>query len=50
MLIHKVANLNLPALDGRVVAAFPRRDYVLVVTEYGSVYKLVFDYREEWEG
>jgi hypothetical protein len=49
MLIHKVANLNLPTLDGKIVAAFPKRDYVLVITEYGSVYKLVFDYNEQWE-
>jgi hypothetical protein len=49
MLIHKVASLNLPVVDGKIVAAFPRRDYVLVVTEFGNVYKLVFDYNEPWE-
>lgn len=49
MLIHKVATTPWLEYGDKIVSAVARRDYVLLFTERGHVYKMVFDMSEQWE-
>jgi hypothetical protein len=51
MRIHRVTNLPTSMLehDDKIVSVVARRDYLLAFTERGRVYKIEFDYSEQWE-
>lgn len=51
MLVYKVAELPLEMLEAgdEIASAVTYRDFILVITRRGQVYKMVFNLSEQWE-